>query len=710
LIDALINKTEDNEFRFFHSSFSNLLLLSIISKETNFDLKYPNGIGEFFQISFKKYFTSLTNESTNKYPYKIAFSLTKLLVNRQIDLYKFLVKDQETQGQIINYFKDVADLNEHSLFLSQISSKCGNLFNYYYSVLINETKTKEIFAKKFETINELKTVAVIFKRKSPDYLKKIIHKLPQNECKKIILNSNLNDISNALHYFIDYDPVIPSLFTKCLNSHDWLALLNHNTVASVVKSLFIIKKIKGLNFINEISKQLDKEKIIANSKYESIEQIAKSIKELTSINRDLAKEFASLISENEISIKIQNQPIKKISKSLKELAEFKQTEIFNVVTNITDDYLIMEMEKTNLSIAGKALSDFFDITPHKIKSLIAKKEFQNLLLDKFGKETDAGQVGKIIAYLKKIEPKAVVLFLSRPTTSTKIKSLVENANLQQLGELIYNIFRMKEFSELSKKIFLSIPSNIIVNKALDAKNKITNYDTPFHQLSNVDWDKTIEILELIENDSIIKQAVGFKLNSTPIDYARKVSFTFKSLNELVPAKITEIILQVLKSYYFSNKIDELSKTDLLHCYANFAEINTEYANEKFRERVENLTYEDIKNENISAFPDGLRLLKSPLNLTQESFLITSFEKHLIRNYKNFALSQISYAFKNLFSIDEKYAFKLIAKLDLEFLSKNIYSIKNKAKETSILGEIKTVNTSFYDNLIIEIERLKTIET
>lgn len=142
--DALVKKTKENEFRFFHSSFSNLLLLAIISKETNFNLEYPNGIDDLFQITFKKYFTSLTDKSAKKYPYKIAFSLTKLIANKQIDLYKFLVKDEDTQEQIINYFKNVSDLSEYSLFLSQISSKCGNLFNYYYSVLINENKTKEI--------------------------------------------------------------------------------------------------------------------------------------------------------------------------------------------------------------------------------------------------------------------------------------------------------------------------------------------------------------------------------------------------------------------------------------------------------------------------------------------------------------------------------------------------------------------------------------
>lgn len=64
LKDALVNKIE-TEYSFFHSSFANLILLSIISIDDNFDLKYPRGIKAFEEYSIKKYLVDFGYSGSN---------------------------------------------------------------------------------------------------------------------------------------------------------------------------------------------------------------------------------------------------------------------------------------------------------------------------------------------------------------------------------------------------------------------------------------------------------------------------------------------------------------------------------------------------------------------------------------------------------------------------------------------------------------------
>ena len=697
-IDGLVNKTETDEFEFFHSSFSNLLLLSILSNDSTFNLEYPDGFEQFLQTTFKIYFSELSQKSAKRYPDKLIFSFTKLLANGQFKLYKFLVRNKETKQQIINYFNDVTDINQYSLFFRQISKSSSNLFEFYYSKLIHVGKIKEILKIPFKDISDLRIVLELLKNKSYDHFKNAINKLSISERKKILLSSPLNSLVNSLQYIINLDSGLANFLDEGLSQQDWLNVLNQNSLPLVVKSMFVLKKLRGISFIDSTSILLDKKKIKTNSRFESIEKLSKSIKELASLNGDLAEWFASSISENEIIEKIKNQPIDKVSKSFKELVDYKPTEIYTIIDGFNDDYLFSEFRKKNLSVTGKVLSDFFDINDAKIKDIVSKQEFQNILLSKLSIETDAGQVAKIIADLKKIEPESAKLFISQ-FTFDKIQTLIDNANLQQLGEFINNIFSVKEYEKLSEEIFISIPSNIIASKVLNKDFKFTNYEAPFLQLSNVNWDKTIEILELIDNDLIAQQAGGHKPYDVPTDYARKVSSTLKSLNDLIPKKIKKITLEILKLVFFDKKINDLSKTDLVHCYANFAAINNEYATNKFKERVENLTTEDIKNESISKFSDGLRLLREPLELTKDSFIIKSFESHLLTNYKDFTLAQISVTFMNLYKIDKIYSANLITNLDLKFIVEKTGEMKDGSALESFLGEILTVNPLFHKKLI-----------
>ncbi len=707
-IDALINKTEDDEFEFFHSSFSNLLLLSILSNDSTFNLEYPDGFEQFLQTTFKIYFSELSQKSAKRYPDKLIFSFTKLLANGQFKLYKFLVRDKETKQQIINYFNDVTDINQYSLFFRQISKSSSNLFEFYYSKLIHVGKIKEILKIRFKDISDLRIVLELLRNKSYDHFKNAINKLSISERKKILLSSPLNSLVNSLQYIINLDSGLANFLDEGLSQQDWLNVLNQNSLPLVVKSMFVLKELRGISFIDITSTLLDKKKIKTNSRFESIEKLSKSIKELARLNGDLAEWFASSISENEIIEKIKNQPIDKISKSFKELVGYKPTEIYTIIDGFNDDYLFSEFRKKNLSVTGKVLSDFFDINDAKIKNIVSKQEFQNILLSKLSIETDAGQVAKIIADLKKIEPESAKLFISQ-FTFDKIQTLIDNANLQQLGEFINNIFSVKEYEKLSEEIFISIPSNIIASKVLNKDFKFTNYEAPFLQLSNVNWDKTIEILELIDNDLIAQQAGGHKPYDVPTDYARKVSSTLKSLNDLVPKKIKKITLEIFKLVFFDKKINDLSKTDLVHCYANFAAINNEYATNKFKERVENLTTEDIKNESISKFSDGLRLLREPLELIKDSFIIKSFESHLLTNYKNFTLAQISVTFMNLYKIDKIYSANLITNLDLKFIVEKTGEMKDGSALASFLGEILTVNPLFHKKLIKEIGNQKNVK-
>jgi hypothetical protein len=695
LEDALINTNDEQEFEFFHSSFSNLLLLSLTSEDSKFTLKYPKGIKEFETLAFKEYLKLLTNINPDKYPYKIAFILNKVLANQGFDLFKFLVRDGEVKKLIVNYFKSVKDNEQYSLFFRNIAVSCSNQYNYYYTNIVDSAKLNQLLNATPKNIKEFKTLLFILRDKSYDRYKDAIQNLPKDEIKKMILASRLNDITYTVRYISDFDKPFAELLISDITTNEWISLFNQASVSTISNSTIELKQLKNREFASHILSQVDTDKIINSSKREPIENITKLIKELSEINEGVAKKIANSITEQFLFEKIINQPIGKISKCLQELFPYKKVELKSILGKKNDDELIKEFESYNLSNIGRILSELYDINNEKISELTTNNKFQELLLNKLSLEDSSGQVGKTIADLNKVHPKSAILFVSK-LSFDKIKNLIEKSSFEQLSVFIYNIFITTGYRELGIQIFNSIPSKILAGKTFHKQFRITHYESTFSQLNKVSQDKAKEILDCIPDKVLISKSLEFQVS------ARKVSQTLKSLNFVNPDKIKRVVIVLFMDSDFNKKINDLSKSDLVHSFANFLAIDTEKSNNKFINKIENITPQQLINEEISTFSDGLKLLKKNLVLTKDTSIIKTFESHLIENYKHFRLRQISISFINLSFIDNTYASQLIEKLDIKTLSLKAVEIDSQENLNGCLGEIRTVNPKYWELLTTEI--------
>jgi hypothetical protein len=693
--DALVNRNDEQYFEFFHSSFANLLLSSLISEDSKFELMYPKGITQFEKVAFKNYFKLLSEINPEKYPYKIAFILNMVIANQGFDLFKFLVRDEEIKKQIVKYFKSVNDNEQYSLFFRNIAVSCSNQYNYYYSQIVDSTKLNQLLNSTPKNIKEFKTILYILRDKSYSRYKEVIQKLPKEEIKKMILASRLNDITFTIRYISDFDRPFAELLIADINTNEWISLFNQASVSTISNSTIELKQLKNREFASGILNQIETDKIINSSKREPIENITKSIKELSEINEGIAKKIANSITEKFLIEKIANQPIGKISKCLQELYPYKRTELKSVVGKLNDYNLILEFENYNLSNIGRILSELYDINNEKISELTTNQKFQELLQNKLSLEDNPEQIGKTIADLNKVQPKSAILFVSN-LTFDKIKNLIDKSSFDKFSVFIYSIFSTKGNKELSIQIFKSIPSKILAAKTFHKHFKITHFEPTFSQLNKVSSDKTKEILNCIPDKILITKSIDFQVS------ARKVSQSLKSLNFINPEKLKYIVNILFSDSDFNKKIDNLSKTDLIHTFANFSAIDIEKSKDKFVNKIESITHRQLKNEEISSFSDGLKLLKKNSVLSKNSSIIKTFESHLIENYKHFRLRQISIALINLHFIDQIYTTQLIEKLDIKILSLKAIEMDNEENLNGCLGEIRIVNPKYFEQLTKEI--------
>ena len=695
LEDALVNKNEELEFVFFHSSFANLLLLSLISEDSKFKLRFPNGFDDFIRTEFVKYLKMLTEINPNKYPDKIPFILNKILINKGFDLYKSLVRDKEIKILIVKYFKSVNDNEQLSLFFKNIAVSCSNQFNYYYSQIIDNARLNQLLKSSPKNINEFKAVlSTLRDRFYLDY-KNAIQKLPKEVIRKMLLASNLNDITYTLRYIYDFDPDFSKHLITVITKEEWITLFNQSSVPTISNSAIILVQITNRKFAGEILDKVDTAKIVNGAKRETIVSITKLIKGLSKVNEGLVKRIANSMNEQFISDKIINQPIGKISKSLQELYPYMRPELSTILSKINDDDLVAEFENYNLSNIGRILSELYDINQEKISRLVSSIKFQEVLLIKLAIEDSCGHVGSIIADLKKVHPVSAKYFISQ-FTYEKLKHLISKSSLEHLSVLIYNIYLTDKSDSLAIQIFKSIPSEILAEKTFSKLYKISYYESTLTQLNKVDSDKTKEILNSIDDMILIQKSLDFSIN------ARKVSQALKSLNFINPVKINRITRTLFNNSEFNDKLNNLSATDLIFTFANFSAIDINKSGEKFKKKVDSLIPINLKEENISTYSDGLKLLNKYLSLTKDSTVIKTFESHLIKNYKHFRLRQISIAFINLFSIDKTYASKLIELLEIETLALKALDIDNEENLTGCLGEIRTVNIVYWEKLIEKI--------
>lgn len=694
LKDALVKKLEI-EYTFFHSSFANLILLSILSKDDNFDLKYPGGLKSFEEYTVKKYLVDLANINAHKYPDNIVYLLRSILVNKNFDLYKFLIRDNDIKNLIVQYFKYTDNYEIISSFLKDIATSCSNKYHTYYSEIVDNARLLKMLGKQPLNVLELKTLLFILKDNSFKEFKKFIKSIPKEKLKSLVLSSKLSDITYTSRYICEFDKEFAKYLIEDVSIEDWVTLFNTSSVVSISNSTIELQQIKNKEYVRNVLLKINIEAIVKNSNRDPIDRLTQAIQSLNKVNEIVSKQIADSFSEHIIIQRIFNQPLDKISKCFQELYPYKEDVLPQILKQFNDEDIITEFRDYSLVKIGKTISELSDINKEKISNLVINQNFQLLLLGKLSEENNVGNIGKTIADLKKAEPNSANSFISNLTPAI-LKNLIPNSSIEQLSTFIYNLYCTENFKNEAIAIYLSIPSKLLVSKTLDKKFEITNYETCVLTLLKVNTEKTTEFFSSID-DSIL-------LNKCNRVEPRKVLQALKNLYLANPAKIKKLANEIFKDKRFQKELDSLSKTDLIHSFSFYLNIDNDNAISEFGTRIKNITLSDFEGIDISAFSDGLKLINDKFEFSRNTPLIKTFETYLINSYAQFRCNQISITFINLRFIDKQFAYELLETTNVEILAKKAIEIDGTNKLSGFLGEIKTVNPEFHLKLTTEIEK------
>jgi hypothetical protein len=692
LKDALVKKLEI-EYTFFHSSFANLILLSILSKDDNFDLKFPGGVKSFEEYTVKKYLVDLANINANKYPDNIVYLLRSILVNKNFDLYKFLIRDNDIKNLIIQYFKYTDDYEIISSFLKDIATSCSNKYHTYYSEIVDYARLLKMHSKLPINVLELKTILFILKDHSFKEFKNFIKSIPKEKLKSMVLSSNLSDITYTTRYICEFDKEFAEYLIEDVSIEDWVTLFNSSSVVGISNSTIELQQIKNKEYVRNVLLKINIEAIVKNSNRDPIDTLTQAIQSLNKVNEIVSKQIADSFSEHIITQRIFNQPLDKISKCFQELYPYKEDVLPQILKQFNDEDIITEFRDYSLVKMGKTISELSDINKEKISNLVINQNFQLLLLSKLSEENNVGNIGKTIADLKKAEPSSANSFISLLTPDI-LKNLIPNSSIEQLSTFIYNLYSIEHFKNEAITIYLSIPSKLLASKTLNKKFVITNYETCVLTLFKVNSEKTSEFFSSIDDSILLNKCNGV--------HPRKVLQALKNLYLANPTKIKNLSNEIFKDKRFQKELDSLSKTDLIHSYSFYLNIDQDNAITEFASRIENITLKDFEGIDISAFSDGLKLINDKYELSRNIPLIKTFETYLINSYAQFRCNQISITFINLRFIDKQFAYELLERTNIEILAEKAVEIDGTNKLDGFLGEIKTVSPEFHLKLTTEI--------
>jgi hypothetical protein len=694
LKDALVKKLEF-EYTFFHSSFANLILLSILSKDDNFDLKFPGGLKSFEEYTVKKYLVDLANINAHKYPDNIVYLLRSILVNKNFDLYKFLIRDNDIKNLIIQYFKYTDDYEIISSFLKDIATSCSNKYHTYYSEIVDNARLLKMLSKEPINVLELKTLLFILKDHSFKQFKKFIKRIPKEKLKSLVLSSNLSDITYTTRYICEFDKEFAEYLIEDVSIEDWVTLFNSSSVVGISNSTIELQQIKNKEYVRNVLLKINIEAIVKNSNRDPIDRLTQAIQSLNKINEVVSKKIADSVSEHFILQRTINQPLDKISKCLQDLYIYKGDELQSIVNQFDDEDIINELGEFSLAKIGKTLSELSDINKNKISNLAVNEKLQLVLLEKLSDEQTLGIIGKVIADLKKVEPNSANSFVSN-LTSEKINNLIFNSSIEQLATFIYNLFSIDGYRNIAVNLYLSISTDLLASKVINEKLKITNLETCISTLAKVKLEKTIEIFSSINDNLLFSKCNGIQ--------PRKVLQSLKALYNINPKKIKKLTEEFIKDSRFQQNLSTLSKTDLIHLYSLYLFIDKEKAKTELNDSIANIKVEQLEGQDISAFSDGLKLVNDNLDISINNPLIKKFELYLIKTYSKFRCNQISITFINLRFIDRQFAYDLINKLSIVILAEKAIEIDGTKKLNGFLGEIKVVNPEFCLKLTTEIEK------
>jgi DNA polymerase III delta prime subunit len=694
LKDALVKKIE-TEYTFFHSSFANLILLSILSKDDNFDLKYPGGLKSFEEYSVKKYLVDLANINVYKYTDNIVYLLRSILVNKNFDLYKFLIRNNDIKNLIVQYFKYTDNYEVFSLFFKDLATSCSNKYHTYYTEIIDNSRLQKMLGKQPVTILELKILFFILKDKSYTDFKRSIKSISKDKLKSMVLSSKLSDITYTTRHICEFDKEFAEYLIENVSIEEWVSLYNNGSVFSISNSTIELLQIKNKAYVRSILLKIDIEAIVENSNRDPIDGLTQAIQSLNKVNEVVSKKIADSLSEHFIIQKIYNQPLDKISKCFQELYLYKENELNQIVNQFVDRDIIKEFSDYSLVKIGKTISELSDINEDKISNLVVNRNFQLLLLEKLSEETTVGNIGKIIADLRKANSDSANSFVANLSPEI-LKDLIPNSTIEQLSTFIYNLYSVPNYKDKAIALYLSVPSKSFASKTFDKKFRISNYETCISTLSKVDRPKTNEFFTSIPDDILLDKCIGVG--------PRKVLQTLKNLYLPYQTKIKNLSNEVIKDKRFQNELDNLNITDLIHSFSFYLNVDEDNAISEFSSKIENITLDELEGVDISAFSDGIKLINDKLEFSRNTPLIKIFELYLIKSYPQFRCNQISITFINLRFIDKQYAYELLDKTSVEILAKKAIEIDGTNKLNGFLGEIRIVNPEYHLKLTTEIEK------
>ncbi|WP_343329324.1 hypothetical protein [Polaribacter staleyi] len=485
--EGLIIQSKNDNYSFFHSSFSRLLLNSLIQSDSNYKINYPNGFYDFELKMFFKYFSFFNENGRSGFPPKIGSLLNKLAINKGNKLFIKLTSSKLVKNQIIKYFNTLPITDEFIIFFNNIQKLNKIEFDFYKENLVLKDNSITNFWDKFKIKDALdfRKFLTIHSSKNLSRYKKSMEEIDENDLKKILYSSQLNDLTYCLRSVSDFDKPLAIKLVNYLSKEEWINIFQKAPFLSISNSIIEISQLKGRKYAIEILNEINIKKTLFDVKYLPIANLTKSISEFKRIEGKIPR---LLINELDISYFqniVKTTPLGKLSKSLKELYPFDRKVITSVVNSLEIDFLLKNLKEYNLANLATIISELYDISNDKILKLIDNQNFVDLIKIKITQETKCSHLSKFIAVSAKIN-KTFTDRLVNAFPSKILDKTLNNCTLRELSDLLGSISKLPSNMILANKTFKTIPNKEIVRKIAQRDFKITDFQSFFNQISKID--------------------------------------------------------------------------------------------------------------------------------------------------------------------------------------------------------------------------------
>lgn len=479
--EGLILKTKNGSYSFFHSSFSRILLNSLIQADSNFKINYPNGYYQFETIMFKKYLSFFNGNERLDYPPEMGSFLNKLPINKAYNLFINLTSAVPIKNQIIKYFNTNLIPDEFAVFFNNIKKYNNTEFDYFQENLVLKNNSLRNFLK-FEIKDALdlrKFLSVYSSRNLAGY-KKLLREINEQDLKRLLYSSQLNDLTYCLRSISDFDKPFAQKLVNYISKEEWIHIFQRSPFLSISNSIIELSQLKGRKYAIEVLEKIDIKKILFYVKKLPIANLTKTISEFKRFDSKIPRLLINELDINYFNNIVETTPLGKLSKSLKEIYPFDKEIVISVVNNLDNNLIINNLNEYNLANLGTILSELYDISNEKIINLTENQSFVDLIKLKIIKETKCSYFAKFIAVLVKIN-KEFADRLVKAIPSKILDNILKTYTLRELADLIGTISKLPSNKNTATTIFNSIPNKEIINKVGHRDFKITDFQSIFNQ-------------------------------------------------------------------------------------------------------------------------------------------------------------------------------------------------------------------------------------